>query len=305
MKLKEMTINMSGVFNNFKIEFLESDGPQIHYLVGNNGSGKTLVLNSIYEICTKSRIIKQVEHSLSFALNEGVKNCGIIFKDLSDKNIIPIRGFPRIKQNEAFAFKNGKKSTKDIAYFLPEDQIYDPSTVYEEANSYDEMNSIYIKDNGAALSNKYFGFINGEFTSDELDSEINQIMYDLMLQDSIENEDYLKSSSSFDLLMGVGYSPGNKFEKFIAVFSDELFLETANYYKGLFKDNINRLHKRFIDTSILSSGQRVFLYKVGLIYRGINLVDNNIVIIDEPEIGLHPKWQMKFREVITQSFLWS
>ena len=67
-----MTINMPGVFKNFKIEFLESESssPQIHYLVGNNGSGKTLVLNAIFNIRARKRVKNSQE--IEFILSNGI-----------------------------------------------------------------------------------------------------------------------------------------------------------------------------------------------------------------------------------------
>lgn len=51
--------------------------------------------------------------------------------------------------------------------------------------------------------------------------------------------------------------------------------------------------------SNLSTGMKNFLILRTLLYNG-SIDENGIIILDEPEIHLHPEWQLKFAEIIVQ-----
>ena len=52
-----------------------------------------------------------------------------------------------------------------------------------------------------------------------------------------------------------------------------------------------------LEMSNLSTGIKSFIILKTLLRNG-SIIDNGIVILDEPEIHLHPEWQLKFAEVI-------
>lgn len=44
----------------------------------------------------------------------------------------------------------------------------------------------------------------------------------------------------------------------------------------------------------LSSGQQQVVYRIGYLLENLNILDGGIVLIDEPEISLHPQWQVRY-----------
>jgi predicted ATP-dependent endonuclease of OLD family len=52
----------------------------------------------------------------------------------------------------------------------------------------------------------------------------------------------------------------------------------------------------------LSSGEKQVIYRLGYILKDIDVVKGGIILIDEPEISLHPAWQIKFREILLDMF---
>ncbi|MXV21053.1 AAA family ATPase [Deinococcus xianganensis] len=123
----------------------------------------------------------------------------------------------------------------------------------------------------------------------------------------------LENTSSFDLYL----SPGKLeiVDKDLQN-SERPFSKSESLHKGLFpKENLleeilalrsngalrirsvvnyNGIHWENADN--LSSGQLSFF--IGLMILSISLEDNCVILIDEPEISLHPEWQKKFIEIL-------
>ena len=43
----------------------------------------------------------------------------------------------------------------------------------------------------------------------------------------------------------------------------------------------------------LSSGEKQIVFRGGLILQNLSKLEDSIMLFDEPEISLHPNWQMK------------
>lgn len=52
-----------------------------------------------------------------------------------------------------------------------------------------------------------------------------------------------------------------------------------------------------IDVASLSTGLKAFVILKQLLLNG-NLQDKDVIVLDEPEIHLHPEWQMLYAEII-------
>lgn len=59
----------------------------------------------------------------------------------------------------------------------------------------------------------------------------------------------------------------------------------------------NKELKDFLDMSNLSTGMKSFVILKELLQNG-SIEENSILILDEPEIHLHPEWQIKFAEIV-------
>ncbi len=86
----------------------------------------------------------------------------------------------------------------------------------------------------------------------------------------------------------------SKFEKIISEIIGGDFSYRAGKRNFIFSKNGNEI--RLINTA---TGIRVFAM-IKLLLNSSNLRKNSILIIDEPEVHLHPKWQMDYAELIVR-----
>ena len=69
--------------------------------------------------------------------------------------------------------------------------------------------------------------------------------------------------------------------------------------KIFFRDTKN---KKEFDISGLSSGEKQIVYRVGYLLRNLGTLSGGVILIDEPELSLHPVWQMKFIAFLRELF---
>ena len=81
------------------------------------------------------------------------------------------------------------------------------------------------------------------------------------------------------------------FSKLSSVVKGRIIIQDGNYY--LEDEDINQL----ISVKNLSSGLKAFVLLKMLVEDGV-ICDNDVLILDEPEIHLHPEWQIVYAELI-------
>lgn len=81
------------------------------------------------------------------------------------------------------------------------------------------------------------------------------------------------------------------FSKLSSVVRGRIIIQDGNYY--LEDEDINQL----ISVKNLSSGLKSFVLLKMLVEDGV-ICDNDVLILDEPEIHLHPEWQIVYAELI-------
>lgn len=52
----------------------------------------------------------------------------------------------------------------------------------------------------------------------------------------------------------------------------------------------------------LSTGEKQIIYRVGYILKNLGNIRGGIILIDEPEISLHPSWQLKLKDFLFEIF---
>lgn len=79
------------------------------------------------------------------------------------------------------------------------------------------------------------------------------------------------------------------------------FMRYLSYLKVLSNPNVRfSKYKQDIFMDLVSSGEKQIIYSFLSIYTTIS--SNSLVVIDEPEISLHPNWQMKYLNLLESLF---
>jgi len=139
-----------------------------------------------------------------------------------------------------------------------------------------------------------------------LSQEIKQLLVDINTQDALDfskkfrdNKDTIKND--FELLEKEEWKRMKRFNSaFSSIFPNKRFKEVrngANSKEVIFEENGKECT---IDQ--LSSWEKQIVFRWGFLLQNKNSINGNIVLIDEPEISLHPNWQLKILDFYKKIF---
>jgi predicted ATP-binding protein involved in virulence len=257
MKIQTLHLDSNPLFGSKKIEFRDAGGNILNLIVfaGNNGSGKTTMLESIFEILT--------QHTEKQNKNNFVDIC---LQPLIDSKLLPSETKTPIHNihNNSFAnvFQSIDESNRPKIVYMPAEINFDCLRVNEQSYDYTYafhhvVNKETIKDVGRYISSLIKDEVFKNLSLPALHSinaicdQINLVFNDLDIDARLTG-----LAAEGEKLPVFKNSSGNAF-----------------------------------DINALSSGEKQ------LFVRALSLkmlkAANSIILIDEPEISLHPKWQQR------------
>lgn len=232
MKIKNIQLKNHEILKNLNIDFLDKDGKaqELIVIAGSNGSGKTNLLEAIYNYFLNENNEMVSETEIEF-LNEEAD-----LKKISKVIYMPTEiNFSEVK-NASDKYKYEYKFLNRV-----------DSNIVKDIPSYLATKVKLMQKNNENMTYKQI--------KDKVSEETNKIFEELEL----------------DIKM-IGFTPD---EKDLPLFS--------NSFGEVF------------DINGLSSGEKQ-LFMRALTLKMIE-AENAIILIDEPEISLHPKWQQKIIKI--------
>ncbi len=274
MKLKSIKFNNHKILGNLEVGFFNKDKQILNtvVIIGENGAGKTTLLRSIYEqmdwdLKKNQKIDLKIDIQAS---KEEVKliaetKCMSSESMWNDtKNKLYVNEFlDDVKCGNSLSFEDENKSKV----------IYMPTEI--------NFNNLNRVDRTFKYGYSFLNEINQNIASDLPSAIANAINTEVFKNEDLPPKDSIKKicndiNSIFEC-MNIGV-------KFIGLSKDE---DT----KPLFKDSIGNE----FDIEGLSSGEKqLFIRALSLKFLNAS---NSIILIDEPEISLHPQWQRKIIKV--------
>ena len=271
MKVKRLKFKNHKVLGDLDISFQIDSNNTLDTIVfiGENGTGKTTILREIYNL-------------MDF---ENMQNSGNkIFLELEENEKAILKKYPLEKNNNII---------------MEEDILYDCIDIKKEVYDFEDIekdkykskviylptevnfNSLKSVDRTFRYKNKFRNEINENLISDLPSAIANKIYVEMIM-----NEDLPARESKEKVCKEVN----SVFE------SMDLDIE----FVGLSKDEntvpiFRNIEGKEFDINGLSSGEKqLFLRALSLKFLNVN---NSIILIDEPEISLHPRWQRKIVNV--------
>ncbi len=269
MKVKKIHFQDHKVLKNLEIDFTENDKVRdLTIIAGINGSGKTNILKYVYEYFNKQHYYNEnLVNSIEFYFEEKEKN---IKEKLYWSFIDYLRSFEYYKRTDPdnYNFKIIKENLKVFPKI-----IYIPT----------EINFIDIETRTNMLKREY-NFLN--IVDSSLISNIASYIATRITYVSNTQEDLT----------------GKQVKEKVAKEINEIFeiLDLDIEFIGLSKDEKsmpifkNSFGEEF-NINDLSSGEKQLFIRT----LAIKMLEpeNSIILIDEPELSLHPKWQQKIVEI--------
>lgn len=280
--IRKIKWNNHDVLGNLVLDFTKPDGSIYNTIVlaGENGTGKTTILET-----------------LSTFLNLGSMEAFEYINYMIDGIQYTITPLPN-KEVQGFHFRKNVSdgSTKRITanrYNSPESIESDMLDLRHYGCSYSKARSGFNTQRVTSTtiqqldSEKYENDSNDDFTS------IKQLIVDINAQDNSEwmRITKLGTGTSFHT-----FKQASKMYRFENAFNE--FFDTVKF-KDVDDTNPEEIkilfekHGREIPIDRLSTGEKQIVFRGAHLLKNINSMSGGIVLIDEPELSMHPKWQQK------------
>lgn len=269
-KFRSIEFSNHPILGDLKIDFCNQSGQAVDTVIiaGENGNGKSTLLNELYQIASCNPI-----NELKFDIE---RDCDNISLSLHSEKRFGHTSF-RIRDN---------KGTKELFHSSLEDKIYRFKGIFSDVDiNFKKTKVEYVR--SSTLDSK----AESRRSSDDLSQMTKQLLVDIQTQDDTSLAKWYREGRN-------GSEPESKMQRFTRayeqMFSDLKYagVETENGKKEVyFTKNGTK-----ISLDELSSGEKQIVYRGCFLLRDVNSLKGAFVFIDEPEISLHPYWQMKIMQ---------
>ena len=320
MKIKEINLFKHPFFSDIEFDFTDEEGNIVDtvIIVGENGCGKTQLLNIIYEfsqLSTGGQVSSERRRFVVVLNNEEMEK--ILTHENLKKNLVRPTGefvieqdyavrpgyWNRIKVMYYSCNENGAKETKTIEsslLFTNEDI----KALFKSLYSTVEIN--YNPKEASAITSKELDQVveKSVKSGTDLASDIQQLFIDIQNNDANELQTWVNEN---DGKVPPHEVKNRRISRFKRAFSG--IFDNLNYYKIKTENNrkkvIFKKENEEVDISALSSGEKQIVFRGAFLLKDQQSVKGSVVLIDEPEISLHPVWQQKilqyYRNLFTDS----
>lgn len=289
MKIKKIKFNKHNLFKDHTIIFENETIPFITFLVGNNGSGKTKVLDFIYKA-----LVEPFGHAGYYEVF-----ITILFSEKEKDEF-------KIPENEVnYLIRKEDGSNHHEVLSLSGDSInLNIQSISKVVFSTIEVT--FNEQNISSVTSKDIDNIKQpKEISKNLATEIPQLLIDISNLDDADISKWFMTNKSkghpkpFPLV-------GARLERFTNAFhkiydGEKTFSGIKNEKDAkriIFTDK----NKDEISLNELSTGEKQIIYRIGYILKNLANIHGGIILIDEPEISLHPAWQTKLKDFLFEIF---
>ncbi len=287
--IKKVKWKNNNVLGNLELDFTKPDGTEYKTIIlaGENGTGKTTILDTLSSFLNMQSItpFEYVVYSADGHVyritpedNDDSAKLGFHLRreEGSDERESPeyIHSGGNVHRDRIYA------DVKDLRHY---------GVVYSKARSGFKTKPVTSTTTLQVDSDKHEADAEDDFT------HIKQLLIDIDSQDAAEwlkrcKEGGISDQSYVDFEK---QSKGYRFTKAFNAFFDNAEYEGIDNTDTKEKRVVFKKHGHRISADQLSTGEKQIVFRGAHLLRYINSIIGGIVLIDEPELSMHPKWQKK------------
>jgi len=284
MKLRKVKWKDHPVLGDLLLDFIDTtSGKPFETIIfaGENGTGKSTVLEDISSFLNLGSFEKfeYIEYGVNGSIYTAIPTSDTAthpsFFGVTDSG----GKTQRIRSDKNNSPNQIKENSLDLRHY---------GCVFSKARSDYKTKKITSTSVSALDAEKYDSDINDDFTS------LKQLIVDVVNQD---NADYMETNK----LLGAApkswpdYYPTSKIYRFKNSF--DMFFEGLAYEKVTDEGGEKTIkftkNGKSIPIDKLSTGEKQIVFRGIFLLKNSGVLENAAVMIDEPELSMHPKWQEK------------
>ena len=274
-KIRKVTFINHPILKNLSLDFCGLDGKAVNTIIlaGENGVGKSTVLECIYKNISRK---DGCEMDLEIENGEEITTLKYRYREINGNRLLWIEDGKGMQTT--FASIN-----KELSRKYPTSGIYSDVGINFRASNISSVTSMTL--DSTSESRK---------SNDDLPKQINQLLIDIQAADDS------------DLAFAYRSAKENKQDLSEITFNERM-PRFKNAFNRMFRDlTYNRVINKSNHKSImfkkgneevpienLSTGEKQIVYRGCFLLKDANAMAGATVFIDEPEISLHPSWQIK------------
>lgn len=275
-KIRKVKFDNHPILKNLELDFCDKNGNAVDTVIfaGENGCGKSTIINALYEIASYS-----IEYPIIVEVEKENKNYTLEFY------------YRNPETSETLFVKDGTGLNAFI-------RATDPKNKHPFCGIFSDVD---INFHSGVISNVTSLTLdstqNSRRSTNDLPTQINQLLIDIQaLDDAFFSRRYKEAKEK-----------GESVENLIVDERISRFKRAFDYmFDGLTYSHIDNRNgaktiiftKNDVEIPIenLSSGEKQIVYRGCFLLKDANATNGAFAFIDEPEISLHPKWQMKIMD---------
>ena len=276
-KIRRIKFKKHPILQDLELNFCNKDGSVADTILfaGENGCGKSTIIDTLYSFFN----IPPANTPRSEAEIELEK----------DGSTIKLSFY---KRDNSMFVDDGRSLKGTSVYFKQYRDTYPFKAIYSDIDINFHSQPIH---NVTSMALDTSGL--SRRSDSNLSTQIKQLLIDIQnLDDSNLAKSYRLAKKKGDPTDDI--SVDDRISRFTRAFNtmfDQLNYEGIDNIKGG-KHILFKKYEKNISIDDLSSGEKQIVYRGSFLLKDLNALNGAFVFIDEPEISLHPKWQMKIME---------
>ena len=316
MKIRKIEFTNHPIFDDLKLDFTDANGKTINTIIiaGENGVGKSLLLNTIFEFSNLNLVSDKRDEKRKFEIelsNEEIQKLKVgqhskqYFTTNYKDNIFIISIDYNIIDNWNQIDIRGKTETglspTIVGYLFSQS---DTNGILKTIFSDVEINFTPKQITTVTSTNLDRTDLKSQRSNSNLATEITQLLIDVQSLDALEFTEWARNNTGQPI-------DNDKIDIRIKRFTSAYdFMFPLKRYKRIEnKDNKKEIifeeNGKEMSISKLSSGEKQIVFRGSFLLKDKESSKGALILIDEPEISLHPNWQLKvlsfFKKLFTNS----
>ena len=283
--IKKIKWNNHISLGNLELDFKKSDGAVYNTIIlaGENGSGKTTILNTLSTFLN-GHSMEPFEY-----IDYDVDNV--------DYHIVPQKGSAQHGFHIRFFNGNSQGETVRTSIGINEDIFEkDSKDIRFYGCSYSKARSGFNTQPVKSVTTQQVDVEKYEPDNQDNFTRIKQLLIDIEQQDDAAWRKETEQGNISDSVYNSFYTKRSKSFRFKNAFNSffvNITFDRIDNNNSQEKTILFKKHGKSIAVDDLSTGEKQIVFRGAHLLKNINSISGGIVLIDEPELSMHPMWQKK------------